>query len=246
LRYEYREVFDWYRVPTYFLFKFTRRTNDRWLNSFCDFGINRVRFYHFFNTIPFGKKPFFVTFEHYLPRFVDVSRDTIRRGFDALASSRCKKTFATSSYAFESQSEYLREEWPTYADEILKKSEILLPSQRNYLDHDPTKWQKLQEVIFSVIGADFFRKGGLEILKVFDRAIQRRMPIRLNIVSSLDVGDYASRSGGKERDAALALIERNRERIQFHGPLPHRRVMELLNESHLLLLPSYDETYGYS
>ncbi len=49
-------------------------------------------------------------------------------------------------------------------------------------------------VNFLFVGRQFFRKGGMEMLIVFDKLIEKGYPIHLTIVSNIEFGDYITKT----------------------------------------------------
>jgi glycosyltransferase involved in cell wall biosynthesis len=70
--------------------------------------------------------------------------------------------------------------------------------------------------------------------------------MRLNIVSSLQYGDYASKTSIEDLQNALKIIDRHAAFITHHQRLPNNLVLELLKASHVGLLPTYADSFGYS
>ena len=82
---------------------------------------------------------------------------------------------------------------PEYNDVINEKLIVLHPSQ--VIPKDITFHKnKSGRINFTIIGHDFFRKGGKEVLIVFDRLYKEGLVNwHLNIISKLEFGDYALR-----------------------------------------------------
>lgn len=121
------------------------------------------------------------------------------------------------------------------------------PPQKKIIDSIEEKrlsYKKHDTLTFTFVGDQFFRKGGREILKAF-LALPATMRFRLNIVSILEPDTYASATN--DRDAAV-LKERIKtlpSNFQFYSNIPNTQVIELLKKSHIALLPTYADTYGY-
>ena len=207
----------------------------------CDFGFNKVDFLHLFNSISYGSHPWLVTFEHYLPRWNVHSE----RGIRLLAAPACKKVIAMSKFAFEHQCHYL-EEFPVYRETIRKKMCILTPPQRTMVETYDEKNLDRRVVTYTFVGSDFFRKGGMEILIAFTRLINDGFPTRLNVVSSMDYGDYASRSTIADVLTAKRLMQALGDNLRFYPKLENADVLKLFIASDVGLLPTYDDTYGFS
>ena len=217
-------------------------TATSFLNCFhCDFGFNKVDLLHFVNDVSCSTTPWVVSFEHYLPRW------NVHSTFGAtlLASRKCRKIIALSKFAFNHQCHYL-EEHTAYKDEIQSKMCIMHPPQKPLITDYSNKPLDQHFITFTLVGHDFFRKGGMEILNAFDRLIAEDYPVKLNIVSSLEYGDYASRTSVDDLNAARRLIQKLSSHVTHYLNLPNHEVLNLFIHSHVGLLPTYDDTYGYS
>jgi len=102
------------------------------------------------------------------------------------------------------------------------------------------------KIVFTIVGGDFFRKGGREILSVFNALIPQCPQLYLNIVSTLNFGDYASHTTKEDYNNALRIIEKYPEHIKHYHRLPNSEVLELLKKTHVGLLPTWADSFGYS
>jgi glycosyltransferase involved in cell wall biosynthesis len=161
-----------------------------------------------------------------------------------LASDKCKKIIAISRYAFDFQNHYLpsRSDWK---GAIAGKMCILHPAQDILVRDYSEKQLDTEFITFTFAGHDFFRKGGKEILLVIDRLVNEHYPVKLNIVSRLGYGDYASMSTEQDRQRAEALIDKLRNHVTYYAVLPNSEVLNLFRRSHVSLLATYDDTYGF-
>lgn len=202
--------------------------------------------WHFWNEVSFGKTPWVVTYETFVPRWPGISIKLKRKGVEALADDRCKKLIALSNCAKEFQIRYLQENFPASVDQIRKKITVIHPPQKLLVNSLEEKNLPSDKLIFTIVGSDFFRKGGKEILQVFDRLLSEKAPIELNIISTLDYGDYASKATKKDLNQAQFIINKYPNSIYHVERLPNNQVLDILKKSHIGLLPTYGDTYGYS
>jgi glycosyltransferase involved in cell wall biosynthesis len=247
--YTFEKIVDFYKIPAYIYFKIKGKPHPYWLNFFQRFGIGNHKVLHFFNAINLGNKPWITTFEYYLPRGAHQYRlfskenkyiDTV---ISRLADPSCKKLIALSNFALNAQKKYLSD-YGKFKDEILKKTIVQHPSQKNYFQNISEKPASDQlKLVF--VGADFFRKGGLETLEALDILLNSNYNLSLTIVSSMQYGDYASNSTKKDVEKAFSIIKRHKS-IMHHYSLQNKEVIDLFKEGSIALLPTYDETYGYT
>lgn len=201
-----------------------------------------VDLFHFWRMISSGSKPWIVSTSTGLP--FGYPRQRMRRGMELLASDACKRIIATSMYAMEWQRRKANS-FPDICQDIMEKVEIMHPPQDVVVESWEEKEALLgEEVSLAMVGKHFFRKGGLEILRVVDRLIKEGAAIKLHIASQLSPDKH---SGSSHEDIARALEIINRHpQITLYEHLPNDEVLELFKRSHVGLLPSYVETYGYT
>lgn len=230
-------------------------------NQFEDLDLNRVDLLHFFNGVSYGRTPWVSSFETILPRFshlvtrhhgqeiAHVSPDALtRRGLEALAGRSCLAILPLSQSAALMQTDLLKDLPAEYAQPILDKMRVLHPPQeilvpevkaREYSPDNPIR--------FILVGAAFFRKGGREVLEVFERLVrQEKLPVRLIIVSSLRIEPYAAKETEEDVAWAKAKIAENADWIEYYSALPNADTLALMRTADVGMLPSYADTYGFS
>ncbi len=217
-------------------------TGTSFLNNFhMDLGINRVDILHFFNSISLTRSPWVVTFEHYLPRWNADSRF----GLQLLARPQCKKIIAMSRFALRYQQEHLKEHGDV-SEPIMRKLTVMLPPQRSLVNEYEEKPLRDSVVTLAFVGNDFFRKGGREVVRAVIRLAKEHYPVHLTIASEMGYGDYASHATIDDLKETLQLIGSHSDIITFHRHIPNDDVIRLFRDSHVALLPTYDDTFGYS
>jgi glycosyltransferase involved in cell wall biosynthesis len=245
-KYQIRVVPDIYKMLLHGSFRLTGRINNYWLNSFRDFDVYEGAIGHFFNSLSFGRRPWVTTYEWALPVWGRPQGTDFDKASRMIASSACKKIIAMSNWAERCQDQIAAEHYPSVRAEVMSKCCVLHPAQHAYLSDIDEKRQSGEAVVFSIIGHDFFRKGGKEVLRTFDRLLTKGYPPRLNIIYRLNFGAPPSRSPIQDRDDALRVIAKRPANIKHFYSLPYAAVVELLKLSDIGLLPNYHETYVYS
>ncbi|MCC9168227.1 glycosyltransferase family 4 protein [Pontibacter harenae] len=248
--YEVQKKKDFLKVPAHVYFKLKKKSHPFLSNLFYDIGLNNVPLYHFFNAINIGNIPWVTTFEHYLPRGAhrpDVFKH--EKWYIAFATQRlmhnsCKRMVAMSQFAYDAQLNFLYE-YGDFVEELKQKMVVLHPQQPKLIDSIDQKKTAGDCITFTITGSDFFRKGGKEILRVFSKLLDEKQPVKLNIVSDLQFGDYASRATKEDQILAMNIINKYKQ-IEHYNQLPNISVLEVLRKTDVGLLPTYDETYGYS
>lgn len=230
--------------------------------SFNDRNLNRVDMLHLFNAISVGKTPWVTTFETIIPRFQAtlachhgrtcgysslVRDEKVLRGLEALSGDPCKTIIALSECNLKMQKDLLLH-FPQFQAEIDRKLIRLHPPQQPIVNDYAGKQLPLEEPIhFMFVGTAFFCKGGMEILEAFREVKEKKgYNLRLTIVSSMDLDDYATSKTEKDVLIAQAIIRKNSGWIIHYRHLPNQRVLELMKSAHVGLLPTFADTYGYS
>ena len=230
--------------------------------KFNDFNLNRVDILHFFNAVSFGKTPWITTFETIIPRF-DLTLTChhgkncsysplknikkIQIAIEAMAGDSCKKLISMSECSFKMQKDLLSH-FPQYRSEIERKLLYLHPPQKSFIHKYEDKKLDLDgQLHFMFVGGSFFRKGGMEILNTFQEVRNiYGYKIKLSIVSSLSIDNYATKENKEYVNRAQKIIYENSDWIDHYNYLSNQDVIKLMKSVHIGLLPTYADTYGYS
>ncbi len=230
-------------------------------NQFEDLDLNRVDVLHFFNGISYGRTPWVTSFETIVPRFAHLvtrhhgkeithaSLDALtRRALEALAGKACLAILPLSQSAALMQKDLLKDYPAEYAQPILEKMRVLHPPQEALVDEVTAReYSEAHPIKFILVGAAFFRKGGREILEVFEKLVRKeKLPIRLILVSSLRIENYAAQETEEDIAWANEKIAQNADWIEYYPELPNADTLALMRQADVGLLPSYADTYGFS
>lgn len=230
--------------------------------SFNDFGINRVDLMHFFNAISFGATPWITTFETIVPRFQStlschqglncdysslMHEPKVLQALEVLSGDSCKKLIAMSECNLRMQVDFLQH-FPKYRSEIERKLICLHPPQTLLVESYDSKQISLEgQIRFMFVGSAFFRKGGIELIESFQEARRSQgHNLKLIIVSSLLIDDYAAKEKKEDLERAKELIHENRDWVEYWNRLGNKQVLDLMKNAHIGLLPTYADTYGFS
>ena len=200
---------------------------------------------HFFNTVagwPF-KFPFVTTFETSVPR--TARRDFwFRRALDGLRSDACRRLLAMSECARRIQ---LRVDAEQGIEEVDEKIEVLHPPQAALVQRDEIAARDFEKgpLRFFFVGSAFARKGGGEILRVFNR-LRKDCEIELTIIGDFASDDRYMCHPTLDAPDALRRLADGRDWIRHDRRVPNDRVLAMMRESHVGLLPTRQDTYGYS
>ncbi|MFD0762117.1 glycosyltransferase family 4 protein [Lutibacter aestuarii] len=216
---------------------------------------NEVDFFHFFNSILYGKNNWGVTFETLVPfHEEDIINDFLRdkqvlfkskSAVKKLAKPNCKFIIALSECSFKIQSEYLNY-FPSLKNDILNKMHVMHPPQE-LLMYNYKKPNFNEGINFMFVGNEILRKGGIEILRVFNAIKNDYKNFTLTLI-----GDFEKSKGryflvDEELNELQSIINNNEDRIFFLKSLPNDEVLKMMTyETHVGLLPTHADTYGYS
>lgn len=246
-RYQVRKFQDVNKVRLWTTQKLTGRIVTRHLNTFAPNFLSRCDLFHFFNALSTGRQPWVTTFEAILPLWGPVDEAKLRKGFALMAGPACRRLIALSQQAIRLQRAFVAEHAPELGELLMAKEAVLHPPQAVLVEDVAGKPDSGKEVVFIFVGRDFFRKGGGELLEAFDHIHQAGFRNwRLELVSAMEYGDYATRTGTADLVRAQAIIGRYPEHIRHHASLGNREVLDLFRAGHVGLLPSWDDSYGYS
>lgn len=232
---------DAMQVLDFLYFKTTGRIQPTLHAIHRDFGLNRADVLHFFNKLSLSRTPWVSTFETRIPRVYQPSA----RLFDALARPACKRLIAMSQRAWRIQ-EALLDKHPAIKADVLARMQVLHPAQKALITGMEEKGQRGELIQLALVGHEFFRKGGLEVLRTVDRLITAGAPLQLTIVSNLLTGDHVSQSGAAEVQEARTIMARHPQHMVHYAALPNAEVMALLKRTDVVLLPTLHDSYGYS
>ena len=230
-------------------------------NQFEDFDLNRVDVLHFSNGVSYGKTPWVSHFETILPRFselLNVTKDQkwqnlqpgrlTLKGLESLRSSSCKQIIAWSENAANIQRKLLSEILSEFREPILAKLCVLHPAQDVLVGDVPSReYDQEHPIRFILVGAGFFRKGGRELFRTFQKlAGEEGFPIRLVVVSSLRLEPYAAQETEEDLTWARQIIASKPKWLEYYEELPNSEVLDLLKNADVGLLPTWADTYGLS
>jgi glycosyltransferase involved in cell wall biosynthesis len=199
--------------------------------------------FHTYNRIPLTRKPWVVASESWLPRTLN-KRDLGLRGFllKRLARSNCKRILPLSDYARNVFA--LFNEGSPELQAALAKTQIVYPNVPLRAERPKTFNGGKLKVLF--VGNDFAQKGGVAAVRLARSAKAAGLDLEMHVVSALRYGEkvFADSPRAGVYDADVELLKE--DNVIHHGTLPNDRVIELMGQSHFLLLTSLDDTFGFS
>lgn len=192
-----------------------------------------IELYHVYNSIVVNRKPWVVEVEAHIPRYGNVDKDgcIYRYGIDRLRSPSCNKIIFVSERMRELHAHKLiaRGVDPEKITVVYRAVERYAPLPKS--GGGPT-------ILF--VGNAFYRKGGVELLRAFERLGRR--DVRLKIVSSMQV-DWEVYPSKEEVAFAHATIERD-PRIELLSGLSHDAVVEEMRKADMYVSTTFADPFN--
>jgi glycosyltransferase involved in cell wall biosynthesis len=219
---------------------------------------------HFFNTVNFSKRvPWVLSIETCLPytrEIIDTLESErpdlsvirhdpqVKKVLYHLSLDNCRGMLAFSECTRQIQQAVI-DCFPEYKERLEKKLITLQPPQKlivQTLEEKGVSYDETQPLRFIFVGRDFFRKGGKQVLDAFEQ-YKQQYRFELILISDLSPGkDKFAFFTEEDRVNCLNYINANKDWIIHYPALPNHEVLNLIKESHVALLPTWMDTYGYS
>lgn len=204
-----------------------------------------VELVHTFNEIPIGIRPFVVSFENELPRYLgDPARWQINAGIDMLSSDRCRAIMALSEVAaINLRSKFLRLGVSEIASKIsVFRGAVLDLPLNNSMARQRTSSLEPLRVLF--VGRDAFGKGLLPTLDALDQCRSEGALIQATLVCNFEERDYISKGRLVDR---LGIVERIRQQpdTTYYPLVTNQKIQEMMRSHDVLIFPTLDESLGW-
>jgi glycosyltransferase involved in cell wall biosynthesis len=204
-----------------------------------------VELVHTFNELPIGIRPFVVSFENELPRFLGRPTDwQVDFGHRLLASARCRRILALTDAA--AKALRLRLGAIGLADVASKisvyRGMVTSPPIGDALVGDPRRTDGPLRVLF--IGRDAFGKGLLPTLDALDACRAQGTAIEATVVCGFESRSYISKGNDPDQVAVIARMERT-PGLAYHPHLSNEAVRTLMQRHDVLAFPTLDESLGW-
>ncbi|MBL0043483.1 MAG: glycosyltransferase family 4 protein [Flavobacteriales bacterium] len=197
------------------------------------FPLKPADLYHTYNSVVANRRPWVIEVESYLPRYKPMSEShpLFKWGQRRLASDDCKTLLFTSEYTARMNRDKLIAMGvdPAKMTVLYRAVEQYQPGEK-----DPQRFT----ILFA--GNGFYRKGGTELLKAFQRL--GRADAQLWIVSTLEV-DW----GVFPKAEDIAWVERtiaDDPRITLHRGVPHERLLQLMRRAHAFVSTTFSDPFN--
>jgi glycosyltransferase involved in cell wall biosynthesis len=133
-----------------------------------------------------------------------------------------------------------------YRDCLYQKIKVRLPNVLIGEARDAYDASAQEPIRVLFVGNHFGRKGGCVTLRMAELAITKKLPIVFDIVSKFEVGPASWTDpltpGYFDRYRELMSLSN----VRYHGALPNKSVIELIQRAHFAILTTFSDTFGYS
>lgn len=203
-----------------------------------------VELIHTFNDLPLGLRPFVVSFENELPRYLGEPPSwQLDFGFARLEGPHCRRILALSEAAANGMRARLVERG---LDAVAAKVSVF----RGTVLRPPTMaldaWRSRAvgplRVLF--VGRDAFGKGLLPTLDAIDACRAQGAAIAATVVCSFEPRNYISKGRDTEPGRTLERM-RAMPNLRYHARLPNAEIHRLMQTHDVLAFPTLDESLGW-
>lgn len=204
-----------------------------------------VELVHSFNELPVGIRPFVVSFESELPRYLGDPPDwQLEFGYRLLASARCRRILALSEAAAAALTRRLEARGldPLSPKICVFRGAIPALSRSELPRQQPLKSQRALKVLF--VGRDSFRKGLIPTLDALDMCRAQGANIEATVVSEGRGMDYTKKDRVVEGGDVLQRVAQM-PWVTHHFRLPNSMIHELMRSHDVLVFPTLDESLGW-
>lgn len=215
---------------------------------------DNVDFIHTFNRIYVGDDyswggTFEKTFPEYFCEDSKTNTEFYQKQARYIFNEKCMFLLPLSKWAYDYEISMLSQ-WATKEElEIIrKKMEVIYPPQPIMVDENSinNKYVDInnRELTFIYVGGQIKRKGGLSVLRVFER-LAKDWQFKLIFIGDFNNG-YNSYFLTEEEKKECSSIINNSKWIEHYNVLPNNIVLEKMKNADVGLLPTIGDTFGFS
>lgn len=210
---------------------------------------------HLYNEINYSSQKWVTTFETLVPRFAETKNDhqnekpkhtknkKTERALKTISKKNCLGIISISDCNVKIMQELLNN-YANYTSEINDKMYVLHPPQEVINRNNVEFYKNLKNLTFIFVGNEFHRKGGVEMYQVLKK-LSQKYQFKLIIISSFKTDHYVTKVTETEAMETRARLEKE-EWIDIFDNIPNSEVLNLIKSSHIGLLPTWSDTYGFS
>ena len=188
------------------------------------------------------------TFPEYFSNESSINYRLMRKQLPLILSEKCISVLPMSNWArhyelwllsqFAGQNEIER---------MKEKMTVLYPPQDLLVSTEEIqrKFEHTQKIKFLYVGSQVKRKGGAEILRVFDQLRAHFDTFSLTFVGKLDE-NYNNFYLDEKETEDIHRILAHADWLDYHERVSNEEVIDFAKQAHVGLLPSMGDTFGFS
>jgi len=215
----------------------------------------KIDILHLYNDINYSSQKWVTSFETLVPRFTETKNDhqktepqhihntKTENALKQISRKNCLGIISISQASANIQLELLKN-YPQFQEVIKNKLSVIHPSQEVIPRDSEEVYKNIGVFNFIFVGTQFHLKGGIEMIEVLKK-LRQKYNFKLTIVSSFKTDHYVTKVTEKEAQETKEMLKKE-EWIDIFENIPNEKVLELIKQSHVGLLPTWSDTYGFS
>lgn len=210
---------------------------------------------HLYNSVNYSSQKWVSSFETLVPRFDETKNDhqknepshhknkKTEKALQQICKTNCLGIISISSASANIQKELLKN-YPEFEEIVSKKLHVVHPAQELF-SIPKNKFENIEnDLTFIFVGTQFHLKGGVEMFEVLKK-LKSHHHFKLILISSFKTDHYVTNVTEEEAEQTKKAIEKENW-IELYQNIPNEKVLELIKKSHIGLLPTWSDTYGFS
>lgn len=188
------------------------------------------------------------TFPEYFSEENRINYRLMRRQLPLILSDQCVAILPMSQWAYNYELWLLSQFANQHEiEQVKEKMTVIYPPQDLLISPEEIqiKYDHAEKVKFLYVGSQVKRKGGAEVLKVFDQLRKKYDSFSLTFVGKLNDNYNNFYLDAKEREEIQHIIT-HADWLEYHEKLSNEEVLKRAKQAHVGLLPSMGDTFGFS
>ena len=228
------------------------RKKNNFEGKYFFYGRKDVDILHLYNDINYSGRTWVASFETLMPRFDETKNDhqktepshkinaKTRKGIAQICKKNCLGVIAISQASANINLELVKN-YPHLEGDFKRKLHVIHPSQKIISEKIDKNTAKLN---FIFVGTQFHLKGGVEMYEVFKK-LREKYEFTVTVVSSFKTDHYVTRVSETEAQKTKEILKKE-DWIILYENIPNEKVLELIQNSNVGILPTWSDTYGFS
>lgn len=210
---------------------------------------------HLYNDINYSSQKWVASFETLVPRFAETKNDhqktepshkrnkKTENGLKQISKKNCLGIISISEASAQIQLELLKN-YPEYENQVKAKLSVIHPAQELIPRNLKEFYRTVEKPVFIFVGTQFHLKGGMEMYEVLKK-LKENHDFKLVIVSAFKTDHYVTKVTEEEAKKTCETLKQE-DWIDIYENIQNEKVLELIKSSHVGLLPTWSDTYGFS